>query len=54
MEALLVREGNSHTYISPALTVYPSIEQTATISTLHMDGVSTTISFVNQVQEGYK
>jgi hypothetical protein len=54
MEALLVREGNNHTYISPTLIVSPSTNQTTTISTLQMDGFPTTISFGNQVQKGYK
>jgi hypothetical protein len=54
MEALLVREGNNYTYRSPALTISPSTYQTATILTLQMDVFSTTISFGNQVQEGYK
>jgi hypothetical protein len=54
MEELLVREGNNHTYRSPSLKVSPSIDQTATILILQMDGFSTTISFGNQVQEGYK
>jgi hypothetical protein len=54
MEAILVREGNKHTYRSPSLIVSPRTEQTATIMTLYMDGFSTTISFGNQVQEGYK
>jgi hypothetical protein len=54
MEALLVREGNNHTYRSPALTVSLDRNQIATISTLQMDGVSTTISFGDQVQKGYK
>jgi hypothetical protein len=54
MEALLVREGNNYTYRSPTLTISSSTDQTATISTLQMDGFSTTISFGNQVQEGYK
>ena len=54
MEALLVREGNNHTYRSSTLTVSPSTKQIATISTLQMDGFSTTISFGNKVQEGYK
>ena len=54
MKALLVREGNNHTYISSTLTVSPSTKQTATISALQMDGFPTTISFGNQVQKGYK
>jgi len=54
MEALVVREENNHTYKSPALIISPNTDQTATITTLHMDGFSTTISFGNQVQEGYK
>jgi hypothetical protein len=53
MEELLVMEGYHYTYRSPALTV-SSTKQTATISTLHMDGFSTTISFGNEVEEGYK
>jgi hypothetical protein len=43
MEALLVREVNNHTYKSPTLTVSLSTNQTATISTLQMDGFSTTL-----------
>jgi hypothetical protein len=39
---------------SPTITVSPSTDQTATISTLQMDGFSTTISFGNQVKKGYK
>jgi hypothetical protein len=54
MEALLVREGNNHTYISLALIVSPRKNQIATISTLQMDGYSRTISFGNQVQKEYK
>jgi hypothetical protein len=54
MEALLVREGNNHTYKSPYLIVSPSTYQSETISTLQMYGFSTTISFGNQVQKGYK
>jgi hypothetical protein len=54
MEVLLVREGNNYTYRSPTLTVSLNTNQTATISTLQMGGFSTTISFGNQVQEGYK
>jgi hypothetical protein len=54
MEALLVREGNNHTYKSSTLTISPSTNQTATISTLQMDGFPTTISFGNQVQKGYE
>jgi hypothetical protein len=34
MEALLVREGNNHTYISPALAVSPSTNQDASILAL--------------------
>jgi hypothetical protein len=54
MEEILVREGNNHTYISPSLIVSPGTDQIATISTLHMDGVSTTISLGDQVKKGYK
>jgi hypothetical protein len=54
METLLVIEGNNHTYRSPTLAESPSTNQTATISTLQMDGFSTTISFGNQVKKGYK
>jgi hypothetical protein len=54
METLLVREGNNSTYRSPALTVSPSTDQTETILTLQMNGFSTTISFGNQVKEGYE
>jgi hypothetical protein len=52
MEALLVREGNNHTYRSPSLTVCSSTDQIETISTLQVDGFSTTISFGNQLQKG--
>jgi hypothetical protein len=54
MEALLVREGNIHTYRSSTLTVSPRKNQAATISTLQMDGLSSIISFGNQIQKGYK
>jgi hypothetical protein len=54
MEALLVREGNNHTYRSPVLTVSPSTNQVATISTLEVDGFSSTVLFGNQVLKGYK
>jgi hypothetical protein len=54
MEALLVREENNHTYRSLTLTVSPSTNQAATISTLQVDGFSSTISFGNQIQKGYK
>jgi hypothetical protein len=54
MEALLVREGNNHTYKSSTLTVSPSTNQTTKISTLQMDGFPITVSFGNQVQKGYK
>jgi hypothetical protein len=53
-KALLVREGNNHTYRSPALTISPSTNQAATISTLQVDGFSSTVSFGNQIQKGYK
>jgi hypothetical protein len=54
MEALFVREGNNYTYRSPTIIVSSSIDQTAKILTLQMDGFSTTISFGNKVEEGYK
>jgi hypothetical protein len=54
MEVVLVREGNNHTYRSKNLTVSSSIDQIETISTLQVDGFSTTISLGNQVQKGYK
>jgi hypothetical protein len=54
MEALLVREGNNHTYRSPTFTISPITNQTTTILILQMDGFSTTILFGNQVQKGYK
>jgi hypothetical protein len=54
MEALIVREGNNHTYRSPTLTIYSSTNQIATISALHVDGFSTIVSLGNQVQKGYK
>jgi hypothetical protein len=54
MEALLVREGNNHTYRSPTLTVSPSTNQAATISTLQVDGFSSIVLFGNQIQKGYK
>jgi hypothetical protein len=54
MKALLVREGKNYTYRSPTLTIFSSTNQIATILALQMDGFSTTISFGNQVQEGYK
>jgi hypothetical protein len=49
MEALLVREGNNHTYRSPTLTVSPRTNQAATISTLQVDGFSSIVPFGNQV-----
>ena len=54
MKTLLIREGNNHTYRSPTLTVSSRKDQIATISTLQVDGFSTTISLGNQVQKGYK
>jgi hypothetical protein len=54
MEALLVREGNNHTYRSSTLTVSTSTNQAATILTLQMDEFSSTISFGNKIQKGYK
>jgi hypothetical protein len=54
MEALLVREGNNHTYRSSTLTISPSINQATTISALQMDGFSSTFSFGNKIQKGYK
>jgi hypothetical protein len=54
MEALLVREGNHYTYISPTLTISSRIDQIAIISTLQVDGFSTKVSLGNQVQKGYK
>jgi hypothetical protein len=54
MEALLVREGNNYRYRSTTLTISPSIDQNPKISTMQMDGFFATISFGNQVQEGYK
>ena len=52
MEALILREGKNHICRSSTLTVSPRTNQTATISTLQMDGFLTTISFGNQVQKG--
>jgi hypothetical protein len=52
METLIVREGNNHTYRSPTLTVYPSANQTTTISTLQMYGFPTTISFGKKYKKG--
>jgi hypothetical protein len=52
MEALLVREGNNYTYRSPALAVSSSTNQTATISTLQVDGFSTTVSLVIKYKKG--
>jgi hypothetical protein len=49
---LLGKETIIHTDHQPLQ--YLQANQTATISTLQMDGFSTTISFGNQVQEGYK
>ena len=54
MEALLVREGNNHTYRSPTLIISPRKNQAATILTLELDGFSSTVSFGNQIQKGYK
>jgi hypothetical protein len=52
MEALLVREGNHHTYKSPTLTLSSSIDQIAKISTLQVDGFSTTVSLVIKYKKG--
>jgi hypothetical protein len=54
MEALIIREGNNHTYKSSTLTVSPSTNQTSTISTLQMNVFPTTISFGNQIQKVYE
>jgi hypothetical protein len=54
MESLLVGEGNHYTYRSPTLTVSSRTNQIEEISTLQVDGFSTTVSLGNQIQKGYK
>ena len=54
MEALLDGKGDYHSYRSPTFTVPPVTDQAATISSLHVGGVPSIVSFFNQVQERIK
>ena len=49
MEALLNGKGDDKSYKSSTITFFIVIDQATTVTTLQVDGFSTTVSFGNKV-----